>query len=82
MTDVRRVSRRAPRSFHDVTGPDINLDSDFKFSELEAQVGCATLLGGCHVAPDRRPTEKQALRPTTDWRARLGSGLCRSAWST
>jgi hypothetical protein len=39
VTDVRRGSRSAPRSGHDVNGPDINLDFP------EAQVGCKTRLG-------------------------------------
>ena len=43
-----------PRSCHDITGPDINLDFQ------EAQLGCEALLGSHQVAPDRRPTEKQA----------------------
>ena len=54
MSDVGRGSSAAPRSGHDVTGPDINLD----FSE--AQFGCTARLGSSDVAQDRRPTEKQA----------------------
>ena len=54
MSDVGRGSRAAPRSGHDVTGPDINLDFP------DAQFGCTARLGSSDVAPDRRPTEKQA----------------------
>ena len=54
MSDVGRRSRAAPRSGHDVTGPDINLNfQDSKF-------GSTARLGSSDVAPDRRPTEKQA----------------------
>ena len=54
MSDVGRGSRAAPRSCHDVTGPDINLDFP------DAKFGCTAQLGSSDVAPDRRPTEKQA----------------------
>ena len=54
MSDVGRGSSAAPRSGHDVTGPDINLD----FSD--AHFGCTARLGSRDMAPDRCPTEKQA----------------------
>ena len=54
MSDVGCGSRAARCSGHDVTGPDINLDFP------EAQFGCTARLGSSDVAPDRRPTEKQA----------------------
>ena len=54
MSDVGRGSRAATRSGHDVTGPDINLDFP------DAKLSCTARLGSCNVAPDRRPTEKQA----------------------
>jgi len=56
MSDVGRGSRAATRSGHDVrvTGPDINLDFP------DAQFDCTARLGSSDVAPDRRPTEKQA----------------------
>ena len=56
MSDVGRGSRAAPRSGHDVTGPDIHLDFP------DAQFGCTgtARLGSSDVAPDRRATEKQA----------------------
>ena len=54
MSDVGRGSRAAPRSGHDVAGPDINLDFPY------AQFCCTARLGSSDVAPDRRPTEKQA----------------------
>ncbi len=62
MLDVRLGSRTAPRSGHDVTGPDINLDF------LEAHFGCKALLGSSDVAQDHRPTEKKV--PGTDWHTR------------
>ena len=55
MSDVGRGSRATPRSGHDVAGPDINLDFP------DAKFGCTTRLGSSDVAPDRHPTEKQAL---------------------
>ena len=54
MSDVGRGSRAAPGSGHDVAGLDINLDFPY------AQFGCTARLGSSDVAPDRRPTEKQA----------------------
>ena len=54
MSDVGRGSRAAPGSGHDVAGSDINLDFPY------AQFGCTERLGSSDVAPDRRPTEKQA----------------------
>ena len=56
MLYVRRAggSCAAPRSCHDVTGPDINLDFP------EAQFRCTARLGSSDVAQDRSPTEKQA----------------------
>ena len=54
MSDVGRGSSAAPRSGHDVTGQDINLD----FSD--AHFGCTARLGSRDMAPDRCPTEKQA----------------------
>ena len=54
MLDVGRGSRAATRSGHDVTCPDINLDFP------DAKFGCSARLGSSDVAPDRRPTEKQA----------------------
>ena len=54
MSDVGCGSRTTPRSGHDVTGQDINLDFPY------AQFGCTARLGSSYVAPDRRPTEKQA----------------------
>ncbi len=54
MSDIGRGSRAATRSGHDVTGPDINLDFP------DAKLGRTARLGSSDVAPDRRPTEKQA----------------------
>ena len=54
MSDVGRGSRTATRSGHDVTGLDINLDFP------DAKLSYTARLGSCNVAPDRRPTEKQA----------------------
>ena len=54
MLDVGRGPRAAPRSGHDVAGPDINLDFPY------AQFCCTARLGSSDVAQDRRPTEKQA----------------------
>ena len=77
VTDVRRRSRSAPRSGHDVAGPDINLDFP------EAHVGCETLLGSCHVALDLRPTEKQAPAGELAGFTTLGTRkACRSASDT
>jgi hypothetical protein len=73
--DVLRGSRSAPRSGHDVTGPDINLDFP------DSQVGGETGLGSCHVAPDRRPTEKQALAGELARFTALGTHIaCQSRW--
>ncbi len=54
MSDVRRGSRLAPGSGHDVTG----LDFDLNF--LDTHFGCGTWLRLQGVAMDRRLTEKQA----------------------
>jgi hypothetical protein len=54
VSDVRRRSRRAPGSGHDVRSPNVNLDLP------EAHYGYTTGFGGCNMAMDRRPTEKQA----------------------
>jgi hypothetical protein len=47
-----RMSGAVPSSGHDIAGQDIN------FYLPEAQFGCKTLLGSCHVAPDHHQTEK------------------------
>ncbi len=39
MSDVRRRSRRAPRSGHHVTGPDINLDCQVAKASCETRLG-------------------------------------------
>jgi hypothetical protein len=60
-----RVPRRPPaRSGHDVTGLDINL-----FPGSPGKMRSSTELGSCHMAQDRRLTEKQVTVPGTDWRS-------------
>ena len=54
MSDVRRGSRRAPGSGHDVTGPDLDLNFP------DTHFGCGTGLRLRDVAMNSRPTEKQA----------------------
>ena len=54
VSDILRGSRCAPRSSHDVTGQDINLEFP------DAKLRCTARLGSCDVQPDRRPTERQA----------------------
>ncbi len=51
--DVWRGTRAAPRSCHDVTCPDINLD----FPEAQPEVGCETHLGNCNMEQDTSLTE-------------------------
>jgi hypothetical protein len=51
--DVWRGTRAAPRSCHDVTCPDINLD----FPEALPEVGCETRLGNCNMEQDSSLTE-------------------------
>ena len=68
MSDVGRRSRAATRSGHDVTGTDINLNfPDSKF-------GSTARLGSSDVAPDRRPTEKQAPAGKLAGFGALGTG--------
>ena len=67
VSDVRGGSRAAPRSGHYVTGPDLN--SDFS----ETHFCCTARLGSCNVAPDRRPTEKQAPAGELSGFAALGT---------
>jgi hypothetical protein len=67
MSDVQRGSSSAPRSGHVVAGLDIDLDFP------EAHAGCKTLLGSCHVALDRHPTEKQGPAGELDCFTALGT---------
>ncbi len=53
--DVLRGSRRAPGTFHDITGQDINLNFP------DAQLRCRTGLRSSNVAVDRRPNENRPL---------------------
>ncbi len=54
VSDVRRESRSAPGSCHDVTGPELDLNFP------NTHFGCGTGLRMSNVAMDRRPTEEQA----------------------
>ena len=54
VSDVRRGSRSAPGSGHDVTGPELDLNFP------NTHFGCGTGLRMSNVAMDRRPTEEQA----------------------
>ena len=72
LIDVGRRARvpRRPRSGHDVTGPDINLN----FPDANLKFRCLARLGSSDVAPDRRPTEKQAPAGKLAGFGALGTG--------
>ncbi len=52
VSDVQCGSRRAPRSDHEVTGQDTNLDFQ------EAKLGCEARLGSSQMLPDRCPSAR------------------------